>query len=322
MLRSGKVAFAGLPVGKPFMYGKFAHQLHAITIKTSENGITYFKPKFIETIRTNNYLNISLNEITEDYLKDEIILDEENFKNITDENDEEFFLVSPAVIEGQVIDDEKDIDNKKRLGTQTLNDLLALKILSKRERIKIEDNKKRNNKKVESTMNNMDTFNSLLGDVKKMIFTQVDGTEDQKKFDEIEKKLNEEDEENAKNKLKILNCMRIGEKGNKEVNHNYLIKDEKELDGDYYFEYKGQNKVEDKKFHEKRAPIDEEGKSSLIRAQKNFKYFSTKLMEKNSCQIMQTIGAISKALCLDSIDITLDEKMKIYKILRDKKKSN
>jgi hypothetical protein len=38
-------------------------------------------------------------------------------------------------------------------------------------------------------MNNMDTFNSLLGDVKKMIFTQVDGTEDQKKFDEIEKKI-------------------------------------------------------------------------------------------------------------------------------------
>jgi hypothetical protein len=76
--RSGKKKEFGNPIGEPFIYGHPERQFHGIKFETSkEDGISFFVPFFTKTRRFNHNTSISLNDITDEYLKKEEVFDKE-----------------------------------------------------------------------------------------------------------------------------------------------------------------------------------------------------------------------------------------------------
>ena len=82
---SGEVKYIGIPDGDSFLLGEFGKKFNNLKIEMNENGITLFEPKFVENKRKNYYLNND-----KEIENEECILDEDYFKNLKEEEIEDF----------------------------------------------------------------------------------------------------------------------------------------------------------------------------------------------------------------------------------------
>ena len=81
--RSGKVYFIGKPEGKPFLFGGIQKQLQSIKIEVNNGKLSYLEPFFMNVDRGNPFVNIKPEEISEQFLKqDKPIYEEEYLKQI------------------------------------------------------------------------------------------------------------------------------------------------------------------------------------------------------------------------------------------------
>ena len=103
--RSGKTEFIGKPKGEGFLFGNFGEQFHYLKMQISNKGINKLEPHFIESKRKNVFLTGKLSEITNAFLKkDEMIKDEINLQNITDELEIDKMITTPVMKESYFFD--------------------------------------------------------------------------------------------------------------------------------------------------------------------------------------------------------------------------
>ena len=82
---SGKTVFVGFPEGDGFLFGKFGMKFHEVKMQMNLEGIILLQPGFNTNRRTNFYLNTEANKLTqEDLKKDIIIQDEEKLSKLND----------------------------------------------------------------------------------------------------------------------------------------------------------------------------------------------------------------------------------------------
>ena len=95
---SGKTVYVGVPKGEGFIFGKFGFKLHDLKIQISEKGIIRLEPGFIGNLRKNILLG-NINKVSyKDLEEDELIKEEEYFKNLKDKNDIDK-LITTSIIE-------------------------------------------------------------------------------------------------------------------------------------------------------------------------------------------------------------------------------
>ena len=113
---SGKMVFVGFPKGEGFLFGKYGSKLSQIKIEMTEQGVTKLEPIFDGNVRPNFYLKNKADKLTlNDLNKDELILDEDQLANMTNEDEIDKLITIP------VINDDKFF-NKKLKDEITGND--------------------------------------------------------------------------------------------------------------------------------------------------------------------------------------------------------
>ena len=75
---SGKTVFVGFPEGDGFLFGKFGMKFHELKMQMNLDGIILLHPGFNINRRTNFYLNTEANNLTQDDLKKDIIIQDED----------------------------------------------------------------------------------------------------------------------------------------------------------------------------------------------------------------------------------------------------
>ena len=120
---SGKTVFVGYPQGAGFLYGKFGTKFHEIKMHNNLSGINFFQPGFNTNIKTNVYLNTKANDISKDNLTNEISIDIQDEKELSqiddkdkDEKEKENVkmiinkMITTPIIEENYFLDEKLLD--------------------------------------------------------------------------------------------------------------------------------------------------------------------------------------------------------------------
>ena len=104
---SGKTVFVGFPKGEGFLFGNFGNKLSQIKIEMTEQGVTKLEPFFDENLRPNFYLKHKANNLNENDLNNnDLILDEDQLVNITNEDELDKLITTP------VINDDKFFNKK------------------------------------------------------------------------------------------------------------------------------------------------------------------------------------------------------------------
>ena len=103
---SGKTLYVGFPDGESFLFGKFGKKIHDFRIYLNNKGITKIHPGFKENLRINYCLKNLIKFSEEELNVDEIIKDEENIKNITNEKEIDQLITTP-IVEDDFFFDEK-----------------------------------------------------------------------------------------------------------------------------------------------------------------------------------------------------------------------
>ena len=84
--RSGKTVFVGKPEGESFLFSEVGKELKYVRLEILNGEINYFEPHFDEIERSNPHIDKQPDEITDDFLKeDKPIFEEEKLKDMSDE---------------------------------------------------------------------------------------------------------------------------------------------------------------------------------------------------------------------------------------------
>ena len=105
--RSGKTSFIGKPNGTPFLYGLFKNQLHVIKIGITGGKLTFIEPNFDEVFRFNPNFDKSLNEINDDFLKNDEPIYEESLLINSNENIDDKNILQPLVNDDRFFNEKK-----------------------------------------------------------------------------------------------------------------------------------------------------------------------------------------------------------------------
>ena len=112
---SGKTVFVGYPEGDGFIFGRFGQKFHEIKIQASLGGIILLQPGFNENIRKNYYLSNEVNNLTnEDLKRDELIQDENLLSELKDAIQIDKMITTPIIEENHFFNNDlkDEIDGK------------------------------------------------------------------------------------------------------------------------------------------------------------------------------------------------------------------
>ena len=115
--RSGKTSFVGKPEGDPFLFSEVGKELKYIRIEVLNGEINYFEPHFEEIERSNPHIDKTSDEITDDFLKeDKPIFEEEKLKEMNDDEIQKNIL-QPLVPDDAFFNKEdEDVIKGKEIG--------------------------------------------------------------------------------------------------------------------------------------------------------------------------------------------------------------
>ena len=106
---SGKTVFVGFPDGDGFLFGKFGHKLHDLRVQMTESGLTLLELGFKENLRKNFFLSqINGDLLSQNLDEEEVIKDEEHFKDIKDEDEIDKLITT------QIVKDDHFFNNRLR----------------------------------------------------------------------------------------------------------------------------------------------------------------------------------------------------------------
>ena len=104
---SGKTVFVGFPEGDGFLFGKFGKKFHDIKLQMTDEGINKFEPGFKPNPRTNYFLEKIVGNLTSQELNtDELIKDEKELENITNEVELDKLITIPILEEDHFFNDK------------------------------------------------------------------------------------------------------------------------------------------------------------------------------------------------------------------------
>ena len=106
--RSGKTVFVGKPEGDSFLFSEVGKELKYVILEILNGEINYFEPHFEEIDRSNPHIDKTTDEITDDFLKeDKPIFEEEKLKDMTDEEIQKNML-QPLIPDDAFFNKEND----------------------------------------------------------------------------------------------------------------------------------------------------------------------------------------------------------------------
>ena len=104
---SGKTVFVGFPDGDGFLFGRFGQKFHDLKAQMTESGLTLLMPGFKENLRKNFFLSQITGDLSSQNLdEEELIKDEEHFKNIKDDDEIEKLITT------QIVKDDHFFNNR------------------------------------------------------------------------------------------------------------------------------------------------------------------------------------------------------------------
>ena len=184
--RSGKTLFVGKPNGDPFLFSEVGKELKYVKIEIKDNFITYFEPHFEIIERANPHINKTSEEITDDFLKDDKpIFEEEKLQNLSEKE------LLQNVLQPLVPDDA--FFNKNNQDVITGNSINEICPLTKRYWDKEPENEESQKQIDESTiLNEADDFEKNQNSLKKQMENQggIRDTDKKKNNETDQKKFN------------------------------------------------------------------------------------------------------------------------------------